>query len=215
MIKKKQNIIVFCAHSDDQIIGPGATLAKYAKEGCNVYTVILSYGEASLPWLKKSIALRLRVNEAKKADRLINGKGVIFFGLKEGRFLEQADTITEKIKEFIKKKKPSKIFTHSPEDPHPDHKATCKIVLDCLEKTRCSSDVYAFDIWNPISINKTNFPKMYVDVTSTFPTKLKALKVFESQKIAVLSLFWSVCVRAYIHGSHIHKKYAERFFKLR
>lgn len=217
MPKKKQNILVFCAHSDDQILGPGATLAKYAEQGKNIYTIIFSYGETGLLWLKPEIAIKTRINEAKKADKIIGGKGVILFGLKEGKFLEEAaqKNIKEKLIKIIKTKKPIKIFTHSPEDPHPDHRAVHKIVINALEKTRYKYDVFSFDIWNPFTIRKSSLPRLYEDVTETFPIKIEALKCFESQKIALFTLLWSVYVRALVHGSHIHTKYAERFFKIR
>ena len=104
--KKAKNILVFCAHSDDQILGPGGTLAKYAEEGKNVYTYIFSYGEAGLPFHKIKEAVKIRVNEAKKADKIIGGKGVVFFGLKEGKFPEevQEKKIVENLKKIIKEK---------------------------------------------------------------------------------------------------------------
>jgi hypothetical protein len=52
-------------------------------------------------------------------------------------------------------------------------------------------------------------------VSETFSKKTEALKVFESQKASLLALFWSVYVRAIVHGFHIHKRFAERFFKVR
>ena len=213
--KPKNSVLVICAHSDDQIFGPGATLAKYAKEKHNIYTVILSYGENSLPWLKKEVAIKTRVKEAEQADKIIGGRGVVFCNLKENKFLKQANTAENIIKNIIKARKPSKIFTHNPDDPHPDHRATYKIITNILEKIKYHGDVYAFDVWSPFSIRKTNLPKLYVDVTETFPLKVKALKIFESQKASLLVLFWSVYVRAFVHGSTIHTKYAERFFKLK
>lgn len=216
MESKEENIIVFCSHSDDQIFGPGATLTKYAQQGKNIYTVIFSYGETSLPFLKKEIAIKTRVNEAKKADKIINGKGVMFLGLKEGKFLKQAEEkdIKSRIQRMILSKKPIKIFTHSPEDPHPDHKAVYQIVTQALDELKYNCDLYCFDIWNPFTVKK-HFPKLYEDVTETFSRKIKALKIFESQKITLFTLLWSVYVRAWLHGFHIHKKYAERFFKIR
>ncbi len=80
-IMKKENILVICAHSDDQIIGPGGTLSKYIKEGKNVFTIICTYGEKANPWLKEHIAIKTRVREAETANKLIGGKEVIFLGL--------------------------------------------------------------------------------------------------------------------------------------
>ena len=65
MTKKKKSILVFCAHSDDEIFGPGATLAKYSRQGKKVYTVIFSYGESALAWLKPEVAIKTRIEEAK------------------------------------------------------------------------------------------------------------------------------------------------------
>ncbi len=215
--KKKQTVIVFCAHSDDQILGPGATLAKYSEEGKSIYTVIFSYGESSLPWLKPKVAIKTRVEEAQKADKVIGGKGIVFFGLKEGKFAEEVKkkNIKKKIQQMIIRKKPIKIFTHSIEDPHPDHRAVYHIVLEALDEIRYKCDIYSFDIWNPFNFRKTDLPKLYEDASKTFGKKTEAMKVFQSQKASLFALVWNVYVRAIAHGFHIHKLFAERFFKVR
>jgi len=217
MTKKKKSILVFCAHSDDEIFGPGATLAKYSRQGKKVYTVIFSYGESALAWLKPEVAIKTRIEEAKKADKVIGGSGILFFGLKEGRFPTEIDkkNIKNKIQKIILSKRPIKIFTHSLEDPHPDHRAVCNAVLNSLNGIKYKCDVYSFDVWNPFFATKTSLPKLYEDITETFSKKIEALKIFKSQKASLLALFWSVYVRAVVHGFNIHKKYAERFFKVR
>jgi len=217
MAKRKPYVLVFCAHSDDQIFGPGATLAKYSKEGKKIFTVVFSYGESALAWLKPEVAIKTRVQEAREADKFIGGSGVVFLGLKEGKFKEEGETkrIKSKIQRIILLKKPVKIFTHSIEDPHPDHRAVYNAVLEALDEIKYKCDVYSFDVWNPFLISRTRLPKLYEDVTNTFSKKVEALKLFKSQKISLLILFWSVYVRAVVHGFHIHKRFAERFFKVR
>lgn len=212
----KEVVLVVCAHSDDQILGPGATLAKYASEGKMVFTVICNYGETAMPWLKKGIAIRTRIREAEKADRIIGGKGVQFLGYEEKNFLSEVEKpeFVGKLKSIFKKYRPDKVFTHSPEDPHPVHRVVQKKVLEALEKSRLKCDVFAFDVWNPFTY-KTGLPKMFVDVTDTFHLKVKALKCFPSQWPSIWSLFWSVYAKAFVHGFHIHKRYGERFFKIR
>jgi LmbE family N-acetylglucosaminyl deacetylase len=214
---KRKSIIVFCAHSDDQIFGPGATIIKYAKQGYDIYTYIFSYGESALAWLKPKEAIKTRVREAKEVNKYISGKKFVFYGLKENNFVEDAKK--RKIKNLIIKtvaeKEPVKIFTHSPDDLHPDHRATYNIVIDALEKMDYKGDVYVFDVWNPVTMRKAHLPRLYEDVTDTFKYKIKALQKFESQKISLLTLLWSVYVRAIIHGMKIKKRFAERFFKIR
>lgn len=214
---KGKNIFVFCAHSDDQIFGPGATLAKYAEKGYKIYTIIFSYGESSLVWLKRKIAVETRVKEAKRADKIINGKEVFFLGLNEGRFAKEIveRRIDERLKRMIKQKRPVKIFTHSADDPHPDHKAVYKIVTAIVDDLDYKCDVLAYDVWTVFNIRRSRFPVIYIDVTGTFNKKLKALKCFESQKSTMMALLWSVYFRALINGIYIGARYAERFFKVR
>ncbi|MDO8660733.1 MAG: PIG-L family deacetylase, partial [Candidatus Woesearchaeota archaeon] len=83
-----QTILTICAHNDDQIVGAGGTLAKYAAEGKRIRTVICSFGESSHPHLKREIIVERRVKESLRADKILGGSGVAYFGLAEGKFLQ-------------------------------------------------------------------------------------------------------------------------------
>jgi LmbE family N-acetylglucosaminyl deacetylase len=192
-------------------------MAKYAKEGKHIYTVIFSFGEATHPWLKGNIAAEMRAKEAENADRIIGGKGVRFLGLKEGRFQQEFKDkdMGEFIKSTIKKLKPEKIFTHSIDDPHPDHRAVHKLVLDAVKEIKYKCHIYTFDVWNPLKIRKRSEPVLYVDITDTFDIKIKALTQFRSQWLAMNVLRWSVYIRAWMNGAHNDCKYAESFVKAR
>jgi LmbE family N-acetylglucosaminyl deacetylase len=120
-----------------------------------------------------------------------------------------------KLKKLILQYKPTRIFTHSVDDPVPDHRAVNKILLESLDKMKSSCEVYMFDIWNFLNFKKQNYPKIFVDITQTFKTKIKALRMFESQKIALFSLMWSVYFKAWLNGRKINARYAEVFYKIR
>ena len=147
--------MIICAHSDDQIFGPGGTIAKYAKEGKEIFTIIFSYGHFSSPLIKKEIIASARVKEAKDVDKYIGGSGVIFLGLDENKFAEQfkSKKMYAKLKKLILEHKPTRIFTHSHDDPLPDHRVLNKLLLDTLDKMKYKSEVYMFDIWNLIVLN--------------------------------------------------------------
>ena len=212
-----ESIIVFCAHPDDQIFGAGGTLAKYSKEGVNVITVIFSNGESSHPLFKKEITAEMRRKETERAEKIIGGKKTFFFALSEGKFLEEAGEkkIEKKIEKIIKRYKPSKIFTHTGADPHPDHKSVESLVLDVFDSMKFYCDVYSFDVWNFLNIKEVAAPKLIVDVSKTFKKKIKALKCFKSQKMALISLMGNVYVKAISHGLKHHCKFAEVFYKIR
>lgn len=217
MEKKKENIIFFCAHNDDQIIGAGGTVARYANEGKNVYTVIFSHGEKSHPWLKPEHAIETRIKEADSSNRILGGHDIVFLDLKEGKFLEQYEEnkMEGGLIHTISKIKPSKIFFHGIDDPHPDHRAVHKLVSSLLDKIEFKGDAYTFDVWTIWNWRKTNYPKMAVDISDTFKTKLAAFKVHKSQKIAIFSLLWSIYFKAFMNGLNNRCTYAEVFHKVK
>ncbi|MEM4260248.1 MAG: PIG-L deacetylase family protein [Candidatus Woesearchaeota archaeon] len=210
------NVIVICAHSDDQIFGPGGTLAKFAKHGMNIYTVIFSFGELSHPWFKQAVTSKMRIIESKEADKIINGKGVFFLGLDEGKFEEQFEKDgKEKLLNIIKQHPPKIIFTHSEDDPLKDHRSVNKIVKTLMNELKIRADIYSFDVWNIFDLKKDKYPKFVVDISDTFSIKIAALKVFKSQFITMLSLLWSVYLRAFINGIKYKKKFVEVFYKIK
>ena len=216
MSKKRETIVIFSAHSDDFVIGAGGTIAKYSEEGKKVLVLIMSYGEKSHPWMKDQVTKKFRSDEAFGASELLGCQST-FFNLREFNFKEGAKRkkLIEKIKEIIDTEKPSKIFTHSGEDPHPDHKATHNLTLDVFETLKKKPEVYIYSIWNPVSMKTQDVPKMYVDISSTFKKKLQALKLFRSQYQAILPLSLQTLFSNLKAGLKIKKRLGEEFYKIK
>lgn len=211
-----KTIMIFCAHPDDEVFGMGGTIAKYTKEGTKVIVVIFSYGEGSHPHLKKRVTVELRVGESQKADKVL-GSESIFLGLKDMGVKKHGEEmeIETKIENLLEKYKPSKIFTHSKDDPWIDHQSVYKIMTKIIEKTGFEGDVYTFDIWNPLRLRDRNIPKMIVDITGTFKLKLKALGCFKSQIASIIALYPAVYFRAIINGMGSEGRFAEVFYKIK
>ncbi len=220
MAKKKETVMVICGHNDDQIIGVGGTIAKYAQEGIKVYTVIASYGELSHPHLKPEIITKKRVKESRESDKVLGGAGVFYLGMREKEFLDKAkdederEKIKHVLKELIEKYKPSKIFTHSGDDPHIIHRKLHGIVMEIVDETIEKEEVYSFDVWNPIKVKERVAPKMVVDISKTFSKKIEALKLHESQKMTMMSLLWHIYLKAIMNGWSNSCRYAEVFYRL-
>ncbi len=215
---KKETVLFLCAHNDDQIVGAGGTIAKYSKEGKEIITVIFSYGEKSHPHLKRKVIVKTRVRESQSANRILGGGEILYLGLSEGKFLKEIKEkkVEKKVKSIIRENKPTKIFTHSIDDPHPDHKAVYKFALDLTEDINYNGDVYSFNVWNFfINLRKRNVPKLVVDIEDTFKQKVEAFKRHKSQGIAKLSLMWNVYVQALLNGFNNDLKYAEVFYKIK
>ncbi|PIN86722.1 hypothetical protein COV19_03230 [Candidatus Woesearchaeota archaeon CG10_big_fil_rev_8_21_14_0_10_44_13] len=214
---KRDSVIVLCAHSDDQVFGVGGTLAKYAKEGKRIIIIVFSYGEKSHPWLKRKITVKMRVQESHDASEIIGAEKTIFYGVEEGKFKDMiiSRMIDQKLRNIFSKYRPSRIFTHSSDDPLPDHRELNQFVLEFCNIIDYKGDVLSFDVWNPFKLGERNLPRIVVDISDTFKLKISALKCFRSQWMSMASLLWSVYYRAIKNGFANHCRYAEVFYKIR
>ena len=212
----RETIMVICAHSDDQILGVGGTMAKYAEEGKRVIVVVASYGEKANPWLKKEVTAEIRAKESEKASRIVGAEETVFLGFTEGRFMEEAkeEKNRDMLIRLLNTFRPERIFMHSTDDPHPDHNALAKVIIKLCDEIHFKGDILSFDVWNPVKIHR-NSPKVYIDITLTFSRKMKALKCFRSQLLSMLALEWSMYVKAIRNGFRSNTRFAELFYKVR
>lgn len=222
MTKQQENaerIMIICAHPDDEIIGCGGTIAKYTQEGKKVFTVILSYGEGSHPWLKENKIRNLRINESSHAGKIVGTSETSFIGVTDGMFRDDIlknPAVVDRVKEHILRINPDKIFTHSYDDVlFYDHKMTYNTVIRAAKRANYQGEIYSFNIWNPINVRKRNLPKLTVDITNTFSRKVKALNCFKSQKMALYQLTPVIYIRAIFHGIEKGFKFAEIFYKVK
>lgn len=218
----EETILVIVAHPDDQIFGPGGSLAKYSLEGKSVRTIIASYGEKSHPHFKPDVIRDIRIKESERADRIIGGKGIEYWGAKEGKFNSEIKTLhlRDRLIDILKTYKPIKIFTHARNETHPDHVAINEFVLSCYDEVSKDNDwfnppVYTFTVWNYFRFKKRDVPRLVVDISNTFKIKLEALSFFKSQIITMINLKWSVYLKAFTVGFRNGSSFAEEFYKVR
>jgi len=222
--KKQRCVIVFCAHPDDEVIGPGGMLLKYAKEGIKTVVVICSGGDKSHPHYKKNQLVKLRHKESMLAAEILQVSCLINLNLPDMRlFTEiQKPEVQNRIRDIILEHKPEKIFTHAIDDIlYRDHLAVHDVVLDTVKLLNSSKyvkrnqklSVYTFNIWT-INIRKRDAPKLMIDITEEFPEKMRALKCFKSQWAALIQLKPFIYSRALVAGWKKNVKYAEEFYKV-
>lgn len=211
-----ETILAIGAHNDDHIIGVGGTLIKYVKEGKRFKTVIFSYGEVSHPHLKPEVIVAKRIKEAKESDELMGGSGITYLGAYDRTFEDDIRLldIKKKLKQIIRKEKPSKIFTHAPDDAHPNHRAAYKTVMAAVSELDEKPEVYSFEVWNFIAMKNRNKPKLVVDVSDTYKKKIDAFKAHESQQATIRFLLWKVYLRDYLNGLNNKCRFAEVFIRL-
>jgi len=210
-------VLILCAHPDDEIIGVGGTIAKYAQEGKTVSAIIYSHGEGSHPWMQKKYTVETRIKESTKAGDIVGLKNTEFLGLKDMSLKQEVmdPKVLKLIETKIKKYKPDRIFTHSGDDVvYPDHKAVHQSVMTILEKIKYKGELFTFNIWGK-DVRVSKNPKLYIDISKTFNLKVKALKEFKSQKIVMWQLIPAVYWRGLKSGLENKCRYAEKFVKIK
>ncbi len=216
----QEKILVVVAHSDDQIIGAGGTIAKYASEDAIVKTIIVFSGEESHFHFQEKIIVNTRMKESLNADKIVGGQGVNFFNFTEMSFkTKEFDSAHSKLNKIIKNFQPTKILSHSNEDSHPGHKKINRLVLTTIEDTKSKAELFVFDIWNPFRFNKRKFPHMVVDIAPFYKTKIKALQCFKSQFSLYGFLNWYVLTIMYLknffNGLNHKTRFAEVFYRIK
>ncbi|MFH1638102.1 MAG: PIG-L deacetylase family protein [Candidatus Woesearchaeota archaeon] len=207
-------ILIFCAHSDDEAVGMGGTIAKLAEQKKRIIKVIFSSGEKSHPHLQEQFVIKSREGETDEASKFIGIRKVVNFGIEDTKVKHASEEkgTKKKVNELIEKFKPKKIFIPPAKDPHPDHRAVHNIVLEVVKKIRKKYPVYEYEVWNVTNEHK---PMVFEDITDYYKKKVKYMKMFRSQWQYMYSLWLPVYLRSRNYGKKIGCKYAEKFYRLR
>ena len=88
-------------------------------------------------------------------------------------------------------------------------------MLTLINKKLISCPVYSFEIWSFFKLRNRNHPRMVVDTSETFKTKLKAFLVHESQRLVIWLFIWKLMLKDSLSGIVNRTTYAEVFYRLK
>lgn len=197
-----ETILVIAAHHDDAVIGAGGTIAKYSEEGKNVHTVIFSHD--LMPHLRKDVVRKKTERESKKAREILGATHVTFLGKKPMTELAQ----------IVRDESPIKVFTHDKDDADPLHRKIHETVMQLVADKTINTAVYSFSIWSIGKLRKRQIPRLVVDISKTFNSKIDAVLAHKSKWWTLNILIWKLLLQAKISGITHGTKYAEVFYKL-
>src|SRR5438874_13801168 len=179
-MEKSVDAIFFAAHADDIELACGGTIVNMIRAGRRAGIVDLTRGEMGTRGTPQ-----LRLRESRAAARILGAcfREQLDFGdgnLRTGRDEEL------QIIEIVRHCRPKVVFTMWPDDRHPDHIRTGRIVaeaswyagLRALE-TGLPAHRPQVTIYYPQNYQIT--PSFVVDVTKTWKTKQRAIAAFKSQ----------------------------------
>ena len=218
------SVLILAAHSDDESIGMGGTIAKHTIKGDSVYGKYFTDGIGSRSNLKDEDKIK-REKASKKAAEIIGLKWLESSNFPDNSMdsvplLEIIKEI-EKIKSFVK---PKLIYTHSPSDLNIDHKIIAQATLTAFrpKSNEIYEEIRLFEVpsatdYGHNSITNTFKPNLYINIKDTWDKKYKALKEYELEMndFPNSRSLKGIEYLARYRGSQVGLEYAEAFEVIR
>jgi LmbE family N-acetylglucosaminyl deacetylase len=188
-------VLVVAPHPDDETLGCGGAISLLRASGCAVYVLVISDGTLSHPRSVKYPAPRLRsLREAETLEALailgVSKTETLFLRLKDGSIPTSASTgiraAVTRCRTYLEAVSPKTIFLPWRFDPHPDHRATWKLIRTVLGYLNNTPRIIEYPIWDwdPNQGDLTNFEQVVgwrLDVRSVSKTKRIAISAYRSQ----------------------------------
>ena len=214
------NILVVGPHPDDQELGMGGTVIRLAKQGHNVLLLDMTNGEptphGSPEQREKEWTAAAGIMGVRR--RLLPPEA----GLKN-REVQHTLEARHGVAGVIREHQAEIVFLPYPEDAHPDHTATTRIVEDArFDAKLTQTDIpgepiyprwmfyyYCTHLRHPAS------PSFCIDITEEMDDKERAIVAYESQFVTPEKnrkvVTWVRQLNGYM-GSRIGTEYAEPFW---
>ena len=177
---QRVDVIFFAAHADDVELSCGGTIARMVDDGLRVGLVDLTRGEMGTRGTPQT-----RARESQAAAKILGAtfRRQLDFGdgnLRTGR-KEELEII-----EVIRKCTPSIVFAPHPDDRHPDHTRTGRLVTEASFYAGLRKLKTALPAHRPQTViyylqNYQLPPSFVVDVTDGWKTKMRAIAAYKSQ----------------------------------
>ena len=174
------DVIFFGAHPDDVELTAGGTAAKFVKDGLRVGIVDLTRGEMGTRGTAQT-----RKREAANAARALGATFRQSLDFGDGNLQYGREQELELI-EIIRARKPKLLIGPYPDDRHPDHTRTGRLITDVwfysgLKSLKTDLPAHRPQALAYYLMNYMFTPSFVVDVTKAWKTKMKAVAAYKSQ----------------------------------
>ena len=184
-----QSALAIGAHPDDIEFGSAGTLARWAREGCQVTMLVVTDGSKGTwdPNLDPSELVTTRQAEQQAAAEIIGATSVMHLDYVDGE-LEYTVDLRREMCRYIRELRPEVVLSHDPwkrYQLHPDHRATGWAVMDGVVSARdhLFYPEQGLDAHRPgaVLLWSADEPDHWEDIAGEFPAKIAALLSHSSQ----------------------------------
>ena len=222
------NILAIFAHPDDLTLFCAGTIAKWAEERHNIYTLCVTTGDVGTlrtDLTKKDVA-EMREKELRAANEILGVKDTIMLGYPDAGFIDGAK-LRERLVYYVRKLKADRIVTFDPwvsYEVHPDHVIVGRMAAEAgafaafplLYSEQIKNDIIPYacsEVWFMGLLG--HVPNCFVDISSTLEIKVKTALKFEATFELLARLFIPDIDPSNVSPEELKKltNYAERLLK--
>lgn len=180
-----RSIVVVAAHSDDEALGCGGTIARHSAEGDTVHLIFLADGVTSRRGATVD-GITEREAAATRAHKRLGVLSVSYLAFPDNRLdaVPLLD-IVQRLEEILAPLAPEVVYTHHHGDLNVDHRIAHEAVMVACRPLPGSTvkEIYAFEVMSSTEWGAPGMPwftpQLSVDISDYIDIKLAALKDYQ------------------------------------
>lgn len=218
----KRKVLVIAPHADDEVLGVGGSIARWADEGAEITVAVLTRGYP--PDFPEGLEDCIR-SEAVQAHALLKINETVYMEFPAAAL----DTVAHKdlnreLNLLYRRVAPTDLLVPFPGDLHQDHQAAfhssmviCRPTGGHVPRTVLAYETISETNWNAPLLTPGFLPNTYVDISNYLEIKLQAFRAYASQVFAAPHERSLEAMRALavMRGATVHLAAAEGFVAIR
>lgn len=177
-------VAVIAAHTDDEALGCGGTIAKHVASGDAVHAIFLADGVTSRAD-SSAQDIQMRLDASGQAHRILGLASVSYLALPDNR-LDSVPLldIVQKLESALSKIQPEIVYTHHYGDLNVDHRITHQAVMTACRPVPGSRvrEIYTFEVLSSTEWNSPGdgpfIAQAHVDISEFLDHKIAALEAY-------------------------------------
>lgn len=217
---KINNVVVFAAHPDDEVLGVGGTIPLIKRKGGKVTVIIVTDG-STVQYSDDPDAVKRKREQAVRANKTLGTDDLQFWDFPD-MLLDTVPSVdlNSRIETLLEESRFDTVFVHSNTDINLDHRLIHEAVLVATRpypgqnvKQIFSYCVSSSTEWGARSAKSLFHPNLFVDIESTIEVKLQAMEEYidELRTYPHPRSIEALRARARVHGNEVGYAYGEPF----
>lgn len=182
-----KNILIVVAHADDEVLGCGGTIRKFAMQGASVNVMLLSTGVFGRTGAQES-ENQERIRSIHKTKNILSIDEFLLRDYPDNKFdTLSVSEIAKDIEEVVRQKQPQLVITHHSGDLNQDHRQVyhatmiaCRPIPNAPVQALWSCEIPSASGWQATD-DKPFIPDVFIDITEHMNAKKEALEAYAQE----------------------------------